>query len=800
MIVLLMAILLVGGAHLVLISALEDLQGRHLVSLAREGAKEIRAVLRDRERQIKGFDMETFYQRYGDLPQEKHFLAYFEGLAQEFPVVSLLDKNGNEIARLINGKPQAEYLNFQYDPVVQSARRHPNQLSIGSGRQDPLLGKASVSLAYTFTSHSGRQFFGTLLLTLPLDRFEQSLQKISRNEVASLSLLSDQEELLTYHRTELVFQKLTYRPEEEPVRHQLFDEDLVLVAQKVEVGGWQVMASVPWQRYRAEVNKIRAMAIGFSFLVILLATVLTWKLTRLLTRNLDRLVDFADRVGHGDYHQQLPLDSSEEFNRLNNALNRMVIELEEHRRSIEDLQKIIQTIIDPLIVTDSQGLVVQVNQATLQLFGCDSARIIHRPLADLFLDTPGVLRRTTFSTGLICCPVSNLETKIRGAKGENISVLFSSAPCGNERDELGVVCILKDVTELMAARDSREKALLMAEEARRRVDVLLRSVPDGLVVVDLQGNIQLINNPAEKLLGAEAKIRVREIALRLLEEKGGSGRTLDVPLLSAETGVLSVIQAHASAVFDGHEHVIGLVMLLRDVSRERSMDQMKNEFISTAAHELRTPLASILGYSELMLEPTNEDRFSPEEKRDFLQEILERAETLARIIDDLLSISRIESGQPLVLELSTADISRVLERVVKQFILTSQSYWFELELPDRSVYMALDTGRMQQALENLLSNAVKYSSGEKPIRISGRRHGQSYLIQIEDFGIGMLPEQIAQIFDKFYRVDYSNTKTSGLGIGMSIVKQIVEGHGGTITIRSTLGEGTLVELSFPLPD
>jgi PAS domain S-box-containing protein len=341
--------------------------------------------------------------------------------------------------------------------------------------------------------------------------------------------------------------------------------------------------------------------------------------------------------------------------------------------------------------------------------------------------------------------------------------------------------------------------LILAEDARRRIDVLLRSVPDGLIVTNAQGHIQMINTPAEKLFGDYSKKTVRDLAVELLKESGVRSREIDIPLVGTGNGALRVVQVHASEIRDAKGLVSGLVMLLRDVSRERSMDQMKNEFISTAAHELRTPLTSILGYSELMLDPANMGRFSSEEQQDFLQEILSRAETLARIIDDLLSISRIESGQPLSLEISSADISIVIEKVVQQFQLTSKSHNYELKLLGVKGLVNVDSGRLQQVLENLLSNAVKYSDEDSLIRVTAEAGRDSYQIIIEDQGIGMLPEQQAKIFEKFYRVDYSNTKSSGLGIGMSIVKQIIDGHGGTITIVSNLGEGTRIELSLPLP-
>lgn len=797
-IVLLMVVLLGGGSQILFVSAIERLKERQLVHLAGEGAKEIAFDLQRISQHVEGLDMESFRQRYGELPLEKHFLEYFRRLPERFPVVSLLDQQGAEVVKLVNGQPVPNYLNYQYDPVVQRARRNPNRLQIAAKLQDPQLGEPVIHLAYSYVSYFGDQFLGTLLLTIPLKELDQNLLEISKDGESSLSLVSDSGEILTYPRPEKTFQNLGFKVGTTPERHELFGEEMLLVAEPVGVGNWQVLATVPWQVFRSEVNKLRELAVIVTLLVLALGVLLAWKITALLTRQINRLVEFAERVGLGDYSQMLPLDSCEEFNRLNNAFNHMVVDLDTHRRSRDSLQKIIETVIDPLIVSNRQGLIVQINHAALELFSCESARLLNRPLADLFPEPPNVLRRNEFSSGLLRSRVDNLETWIRNCHGEEIAVLFSSAPSGSESDEFGVVCILKNVTELMAARDAREKALIQAEEARRRIDVMLRSVPDGLVVTDSQGDILLMNMPAEKMLGDEAERRVRELAIQLLDESGATQRSIDIPLARNGHGGLRVIQANASEVRDVQGGVSGLVMLLRDVSHERTMAQMKNEFISTAAHELRTPLTSILGYSELLLEPANRERFSAKEQRDFLQEILSRAETLARIVDDLLSISRIESGQPLSLEISPTDISAVIERVVQQFRLTANTHRYELNLPGNKRLVPVDSGRLQQVLENLLSNAVKYSANDSLVRVRSEDHEDTYRIVIEDQGIGMTPEQVARVFDKFYRVDYSNTKTSGLGIGMSIVKQIIEGHGGTITLSSGPGSGTRVEVNLPL--
>jgi PAS domain S-box-containing protein len=245
---------------------------------------------------------------------------------------------------------------------------------------------------------------------------------------------------------------------------------------------------------------------------------------------------------------------------------------------------------------------------------------------------------------------------------------------------------------------------------------------------------------------------------------------------------------------------------IRDITVEKTaersliaMDQMKNEFISTAAHELRTPLSAIMGFTELLLTPGAFGSFSEAQKHDFLSQVYERGEALSRIIDDLLDISRIESGHPITLDLQPVDLRDVLVKAFEFYRLHDKSHLFQLTLPDDDATQLLDIDRQRinQVLENLLSNAVKYSPKGCEITIEGSVQPQGWEVRVKDKGIGMTPEQVARVFDKFYRADASNTAVGGLGLGMSIAKQVIDAHGGKIWVVSSPGQGTQVGFFLP---
>jgi len=231
----------------------------------------------------------------------------------------------------------------------------------------------------------------------------------------------------------------------------------------------------------------------------------------------------------------------------------------------------------------------------------------------------------------------------------------------------------------------------------------------------------------------------------------------------------------------------------------REFDRMKNEFISTAAHELRTPLTTVMGYTELL---RNLDEFGPfdsEQQQKFLLEIYQRCEFLAKIIDDLLDISRIEQGAPIRLHFAPCFPFEILQKVVDRYRKQVDTHQFEAKFPEpKSLTAILDQDRIIQVLDNLLSNAVKYSPAGGVITVLAKEERGRLLVMVRDEGIGMTEEEAAHVFDKFYRADGSSTAVGGLGLGMSIAKHIVEEHGGVIEISSTPGHGTEVVFTMGL--
>lgn len=376
---------------------------------------------------------------------------------------------------------------------------------------------------------------------------------------------------------------------------------------------------------------------------------------------------------------------------------------------------------------------------------------------------------------------------------------------------IGMVESFQDIT----LRKQVELALRESEERFRQV---FESNPDPVILASLNdGKILDVNRAFESATGIS-----RLYALNRELDAIGLWSESDLYESFREILVEQDEINNQEAVFQvaGEQTRTGLVsgrvlkvnhepcsiLVIRDITTEKKaeqalveMDRIKNEFISTAAHELSTPLSAMMGYTEFLRRPEEFGTFSEEQKKDFLNEVYERGEALRRIVMDLLDISRIESGNPLPLELQQTDLAELLRSKVKLFLIGKAQSRIRLELPEKveKTTIAMDRHRVNQVLDNLLSNAIKYSSPDQEIVLKGIERSTCWEIRVEDRGIGMSPEQVERVFDKFFRADSSDTAISGLGLGMSISKQIVDAHGGTIRVQSVVGKGTSVIFTLP---
>lgn len=357
---------------------------------------------------------------------------------------------------------------------------------------------------------------------------------------------------------------------------------------------------------------------------------------------------------------------------------------------------------------------------------------------------------------------------------------------------------------LKQAKAGLRRALTEAEGERDRIDAILRSLADPLLLLDLRGRILQVNAVAESLFSSAVAgrtlveviddARLRDLVENTLKGDGEEG-AVDLELYHPEYAAPRIFQARLFPVAGPGRGQAGAVAVLQDVTRLREMDRMKSDFISTAAHELRTPITVILGFCELLASGRD---FSEEERQDFLQTIISRAEWLSRLVNELLDLSRLERGGRIALQTTECAVDELLRPLVEQYRALYPRHEFSFFLPTPAPRLYGDGGKISQVLDNLLSNAVKYSPEGGPVKIRGEIDGENCCLTVSDQGIGMSPQQSARIFETFYRADFSNTAVGGLGLGMAIVRGIVEAHGGQIRVESAPDKGTTVVVCLPL--
>ena len=352
-------------------------------------------------------------------------------------------------------------------------------------------------------------------------------------------------------------------------------------------------------------------------------------------------------------------------------------------------------------------------------------------------------------------------------------------------------------------------ALVNVSDGKEQIEAILASVADALIVTDSQDRVVLMNKAAERYFHVNAWqagvpfsqiTDIPHLLKNITEAKhhlqDQQIAEFDLNIVSAENSESKILAARASRLLSAQGEQRGMVIFMQDVTKVRAVEQMKSEFVSIAAHELRTPLTMILGYSELLLDNRT---FSEADELEFLGVIHGKAADLSAIVDDLLDVSRIEEGLPLDLYLTKIDFCLLINRAVSDAQFRDKGvHQFTVDMPPVPCFLTIDQGRMQQVLENLLSNAVKYSPDGGDITVSLTLGQQSAVVAVADQGIGMTLEQQEHVFERFYRVDHSDAAIRGVGLGLSIVKYIVEAHGGSVGIESQLGHGTSVVVTLPL--
>ncbi len=349
-------------------------------------------------------------------------------------------------------------------------------------------------------------------------------------------------------------------------------------------------------------------------------------------------------------------------------------------------------------------------------------------------------------------------------------------------------------------------------QERDEVIETIEALYAGLVMVNKSGRITHMNATAREIFGVspddllggrsyDAVIKdakVSDILRRALDEETGVAEEVTLPDPD-NPDQQHVFQVQSALVRNEAAEIIGTAALFNDITEMRNVDKMKTAFVSTVSHELRTPLTSIKGFISTLVQDT-EGFYDTDTRHEFYTIIDTECDRLRRLIDDLLNVSRIESGKALSVNITDVDIREIAEKVVRAQRSYTTKHELKIDLdPKIPAKIQADADKIEQILTNLVNNAIKYAPKGGDVIVGGRMMSDELIqLGVTDQGMGIPKEQIGKMFQRFHRVDNRDTREiGGTGIGLFLVKNLVEIHHGKIWIESEVGKGTTFFFTLP---
>ncbi|MEK6190000.1 MAG: cell wall metabolism sensor histidine kinase WalK [Carnobacterium alterfunditum] len=370
------------------------------------------------------------------------------------------------------------------------------------------------------------------------------------------------------------------------------------------------------------------------------------------------------------------------------------------------------------------------------------------------------------------------------------------------KDELGILS-----TAINDLSTKVEEAQETTESERRRLNSVLTHMTDGVIATDRRGIIVIINDKAMEMLNISQEMALGVSILKVLKiDKEYTLRKLleneDVISLDFSTEeMLVTLRGEFTLIQRETGFISGIVCVLHDVTKQEKIENERKEFVSNVSHELRTPLTSMRSYLEALLDGAWKD---PEIAPQFLQVTQEETDRMIRMIKDLLNLSRMDSNKE-TLDLEYLNVNELFDHVIRRFEMMIQSddkskkkFFIKREFTKSKLWVEVDADKMIQVLDNIMNNAIKYSPDGGTITCGLAETNDSVIFSISDEGLGIPKRDLANVFDRFFRVDKARARSmGGTGLGLAIAKEVVQKHKGKIWVESTEGKGTTFYISLP---
>jgi len=392
-----------------------------------------------------------------------------------------------------------------------------------------------------------------------------------------------------------------------------------------------------------------------------------------------------------------------------------------------------------------------------------------------------------------------LEEMRRGADRFARGELNWRMPIPDTEEMAVLACSLNAMAEQL---DERVRTLM---RQRNEQQAVLSSMVEGVLAIDSEEQIISINNTCARLLGVQPELvigRSIQEAVRNSELQEFINRVMtatepiETEIILRDNGT-RFLQAHGTVLNDERGNGIRAVIVLNDLTRLHRLETVRRDFVANVSHELKTPIASIKGFVETLLDGAIEQ---PEDARRFLEIIARQTDRLIAIIEDILSLSRIEDqSEKERIQLEKIRVCEVIQSAVQVCHLQAQAKDIQVEFScDENLLARINGPLMEQAVVNLLDNAIKYSDQGKKVRIEVKQTPDELSISVRDMGCGIAREHLPRLFERFYRVDRARSrKIGGTGLGLSIVKHIALIHKGSVTVESIPNQGSTFIIHIP---
>lgn len=478
---------------------------------------------------------------------------------------------------------------------------------------------------------------------------------------------------------------------------------------------------------------------------------------------------------------------------------------------------IVQTMNEALLVFNLGNVIEFTNQAVEKLFGFNQNELLGRRIQILIKNEPDL---TAFENNFLKAvsdggTVNGLEMELTSKTGEAIPVSLSGSLIKDQSgNRVGFVVLASDMREI-------KKLIYSMSAERNKLSITLTGIADGVFVVDKDGIISYFNPAAERIFGLTSEQTVGKRADEILNVSDDDGKILiqyffpkeklskdmvtfsrnDVRIIrpSGETVYANLI---ASNIVEGEEVNLGAIVTLHDVSKEKDLEEMKLDFVSMAAHELRTPLTSIRGYLSVLQEEVGKTINA--EQASFLDKAFISSTQLAALVENLLSVSRIEKGS-LQIQAQTADWEKIIEEAYNNFLPQAKERkltFTNIKPKEKLPLVLVDKFRISEVISNLIANAQNYTPAGGSVEVSTELKDNQVLTHVKDSGQGIPEAAISKLFTKFFRVSgVLEQGSKGTGLGLYISKSIVDMHKGRIWVESKIGQGSVFSFSVPVsPD